>query len=104
MKNQKNFELYTQLSSNENTKHSSNPENILASAKNFLKKLTTKADTSKTTISEVLSKNSERKKISKQQYNFCETKRFAEEVHGIEWEAKFLRERIFQGNNTTFGS
>ena len=40
------------------------------SAKNVIEKLNTKEDSSKTTISEVLSKLPNRKKISMQQYNF----------------------------------
>ena len=49
-----------------NTKHFSNPEDIFKSAKNFLEKLNTKEDSSKTTISKFLSKISNRKKTSKQ--------------------------------------
>ena len=44
----------------------SNPENIFKSAKNFLEKLNTKEDSSKTTISKFLGKISNRKKTSKQ--------------------------------------
>ena len=46
--------------------HFSNPEDIFKSAKNFLEKLNTKEDCSKTTISKFLSKISNRKKTSKQ--------------------------------------
>ena len=47
-----------------NAKHLSNPEDIFKSAKNVIEKLNTKEDSSKTTISEVLSKLPNRKKIS----------------------------------------
>ena len=46
------------------TKHSSNPEDIFKSAKNFLEKINPKEDSSKTTISKVLSKIPNRKKTS----------------------------------------
>ena len=60
-----------------NTKHFSNPEDILRkSAKNFVEKRNPKKDSSKTTISKVLRKNSNRK----QQYNFCKAK-VSLEVH-----------------------
>ena len=84
-----------------NTKRFSNPEEIFKSAKNFLEKRNPKEDSSKTTISQVLSKNSKRRKTSKQHYNFTEAK-ISLEVHGMQWEAKFLRGRKFEGNNTTF--
>ena len=48
-----------------NIKHSSNPEDIFKSTKNFLEKLNTKGASSKTTISKVLSKSPKRKKTSK---------------------------------------
>ena len=51
-------------------KYFSNPEDIFKSAKNFLEKRNPEEDSSKTTISKVLSKISNRKKTSKQQYNF----------------------------------
>ena len=54
-----------------NTKHFSNPEGIFKSAKKIFGKLNTKEDFSKTTISKFLSKIPNRKKTSKQQYNFC---------------------------------
>ena len=63
-------------------KHPSNLENIFKSAKNNLEKLTTKEDSSKTTISKVLNKIPNRKKISKQQYNFFKAK-ISLEVHGM---------------------
>ena len=84
-----------------NKKHFSNPENIFKSAKNFLIKRNPKEDSSKTTISKVLSKISNKKKTSKQQYNFWKAKVYLE-VHGMWWEAKFLRQRKFQGDNTIF--
>ena len=65
------------------TKYSSNPKGIFKTAKDLLEKLNTKEDSSKTTISKVLSKRkkiSHRKKISKQQYNLCKTK-ISLEVH-----------------------
>ena len=65
-----------------NTKHSSNPEDIFKSAKSFLEKLNHKEDSSKTTISKVLSKIPNRKKTSRQQYNFCKDK-ISLEVHDI---------------------
>ena len=71
------------------------------SAKNFLEKRNPKEDSSKTTISKVLSKISNKKKTSKQQYNFHKAKSSLE-VHEMSLEAKFLRERKFQGSNTTF--
>ena len=65
-----------------NTKHFSNPEDIFKSAKDFLRKGNLKEDFSKTTISKVLSKIFNRKKNSKQQYNFWKAK-ISLEVHGI---------------------
>ena len=65
-----------------NTKHFSNPEDIFKSAKNFLEKRNLKEDSSKTNIYKVLSKISNRSKISKQQHNFCKAK-ISLEVHGM---------------------
>ena len=65
-----------------NTKHFRNPEVIFKSAKNYLEKLNTKEDSSKTTISRFLSKIPNRKTTSKQQYNFCKAK-ISLEVHGM---------------------
>ena len=65
-----------------NTKHFSNPEDIFKSPKNFLGKRSPKEDSFKTAISKVLSKISNRKKTSKQQYNFCKAK-ISLEVNGI---------------------
>ena len=64
------------------TKHFKNPEDIFKSAKNFSEKLSTKEDSSKTTISKILSKIPNRKKISKQQYNFWKAK-ISLEVHDM---------------------
>ena len=63
-------------------KDSSNSEDIFKSAKNFLEKLNTKEDSNKTTISKIESKIRNRKKTSKQQYNFCKAK-ISLEVHGM---------------------
>ena len=65
-----------------NTKHFKNPEGTSKSAKDFSEKLSTKEDSSKTTISKFLSKIPNRKKTSKQQYNLCKAK-ISLEVHGI---------------------
>ena len=67
----------------------------------FLKKLSPKEDSSKTTISKVLSRILYRNKISKQQYNFSKDM-ISLEVHDMQQKAKFLKERKFQGKNTTF--
>ena len=64
------------------TKYFSTPEDIFKSAKNFLEKRNPEEDSSKTTISKVLSKISNRKKTSKQQYNFWKAK-ISLEVHGM---------------------
>ena len=53
-----------------NAKHSSNRKGIFKSAKCFLEKLNPKEDSSITTISKVPRKVLNRKKTSKQQYNF----------------------------------
>ena len=55
-----------------NTKYFSNPEGIFKSAKNVLERRNRKEDSSKTTTSKVLGKFSNRKKTSKQQYNFLQ--------------------------------
>ena len=65
-----------------NTKHFSNPENIFKLSQKFLEKRNPKVDSSKTTISKVLSKIYKRKKTSKQQYNFCKAK-ISLEVHSM---------------------
>ena len=55
-----------------NTKHSSSPEDIFKSAKNFLEKRNRKKNSSKTTTSKVPGKFSNKKKTSKQQHNFLQ--------------------------------
>ena len=62
--------------------HFSNPEDTFKSAKNFLEKRDPEGDSYKATISKVLSKISNRKKTSKQQYNFCKAK-VSLEVHSM---------------------
>ena len=68
------------------------------SAKNLLEKFNSKEDSSKTPISKVLGKIPNMKRTSKQQYNFFKDI----EVHGMLYEAKFLRGSKFQGKNTAF--
>ena len=79
------------------TKQSSNPKGIFKTVKDLLEKLNTKEDSSKTTISNVLTKISHRKKTSKQQYNLCKAKTFAmislEDFFRSPCGGKFLRER-----------
>ena len=65
-----------------NAKYCSNSEDILKSTKNFLEKINPKQDSSKTTISKVLRKIPNRKKTSKQQYNFCMTK-ISLQIHNV---------------------
>ena len=62
--------------------HFSNPVDIFKSVKNILEKRNPKEESSKPTISKVLSKTSSRIKTSKQQYNFCKAK-VSLEVHGM---------------------
>ena len=57
-----------------NTKYSSNPEDIFKSAEKYLENRNTKEVSPKTNIAKVLSKISNRKKTSKQQYNFFKAK------------------------------
>ena len=57
-----------------NTKYSSNPEDIFKSAEKNLENSNTKEISSKTNIAKVLSKISNRKKTSNQQYNFFKAK------------------------------
>ena len=52
------------------SKHSSNPKDTFKSAQNFLEKPNPEENFSKTTISKFLSKTPNRRKTSKQQYNF----------------------------------
>ena len=63
-------------------KHLSKPEYIFKPAKNFLEKRNLIEDSSKTTISKILSKISNRKKTLNQQYNFCKAK-ISLEVYGM---------------------
>ena len=64
----------------ENTKHSLNPTDVHKSAKTTFEKLGTKEDTSKTTVSEALSKITKRKKNSKKQFEFFQPNISVEEV------------------------
>ena len=89
------------MQNQKNTKHLSNPVDIFQSAKNFLEKRNPKEDSYKTTISKFLTKTSNKKKFSEKQYKFCKAN-ISLEVRHMYWEAKFLRERKFQGSNTTF--
>ena len=66
-----------------NAKHFINPEDIFKSGKHFLEKRKPKEESLKTTLPKVLNKTSNRKKTSKQQYNFCTRLRFLLEVHGM---------------------
>ena len=54
-----------------NTKYLKNPEGIFKSAKNFLEKLSTKKDYSKTTKSKVLRKTPNRKKTPRNNRTFA---------------------------------
>ena len=63
-------------------RHSSNPKDIFKSFKFFLEKPSPKEDSSITTISKVLSRILNRKKTSKQQYNFCKNM-ISLEVHDM---------------------
>ena len=53
---------------------SSNPTDIVKSAKNFYEKLYTNETTSKTSTTEFISKVDYRKKISNEQFHLCEAK------------------------------
>ena len=66
-----------------NTKHSSNSRDIFKPAKKFLEILNPKQDFSKTMKSKVLRTISNRKKTSKQQYNFYKDI-ISLKVHGIQ--------------------
>ena len=77
-----------------NENHSSNFDDILG-------KRNTKQDSSNTATSKVLSKISNRKKTPKQQYNFCMAK-ISLEVHGVQWRAKFLREKNLRQQDGRF--
>ena len=80
-----------------NEKHSSNFDDIF----NYKTGRNTKQDSSNTTTSKVLSKISNRKKAPKQQYNFCMAK-ISLEVHGVQWRAKFLREKNLRQQDGLF--
>ena len=70
MQNKTIFELYTD---NNKSKYSSDPKDILKSAKNFHEKLYTKK-TSTVATTEFLSKISNRKKTSNEHFNLCKGK------------------------------
>ena len=76
------WQKYPKSNYQTNTQHFSNPEHIFKSAKNFLEKRNPIEDSSKTIICKVLSKISNRKKTSKQQYNFYKAK-ISLEVYGM---------------------
>ena len=71
MENQIVSELYTD---HKRSKYSINPYDFLKFAKNFYVKLYTEETTSKTTISELLSKSPNRKKISDEQFHLHKAK------------------------------
>ena len=71
MQNQTISEIYTD---DNKSKHSSNPTDILKSAKNLYEKLYTKETTSKTATTEFISKILNRKKISNEKFHLCEAK------------------------------
>ena len=77
IRNEKISELYT---NEKKSKYSSKPNDILKPAKSFYKKLYTKEGMSKTAIAEPFSKNSNRKKISNEQFHHCEANNFLEKV------------------------
>ena len=62
------------------SKYSSNPNDILNSAKNFNEKLHTKEANSKTVIAELFSKISNKKKFSYKHFHHCETNIFLDKV------------------------
>ena len=55
---------------------SSNPTDIVKSAKNFYEKLYTNETTFKTSTTEFISKIDNRKKISNEKFHLCEAKMF----------------------------
>ena len=77
MQSQTKSELYT---NDKRSKHSSKPNDILKSAKNFYEKRYRKETTSKTAAAELFSKISNRKKISNEQFHHCEVNIFLEKV------------------------
>ena len=95
---QKRSKIFCKIFERQNIKNKAtakyfrNPE-VSFQAEHFLEKRNPKENSSKTTISKVLSKISIRKKTLKQQHNFCKAKSSLE-VHGMLWETKFLRYKI----------
>ena len=75
MKNQTIFELYTD---DNKSKYSSNPMNILKSAKKIMKLYTKWTSTAATT--EFVCKIPNRKKISNEHFNLCETEISLDEI------------------------
>ena len=75
MKNQTIFELYTD---DNKSKYSSNPMNILKSAKKIMKLYTKWTSTAATT--EFVWKIPNRKKISYEHFNLCEAEIFLDEI------------------------
>ena len=75
MKNQTIFELYTD---DNKSKYSSNPKDILKSAKKIMKLYTKWTSTAATT--EFVCKIPNRKKISNEHFNLCETEISLDEI------------------------
>ena len=75
MKNQTKFELYTD---DNKSKYSSNPMNILKSAKKIMKLYTKWTSTAATT--EFVCKIPNRKKISNEHFNLCEAEISLDEI------------------------
>ena len=70
-------ELYTD---DNKSKYSSNPKDVFKSATKFFETLYTQETTSKAATTKFLSKNPNRKKISNEQLNVCETKIYFDEI------------------------
>ena len=87
MKNQTIFELYTD---DNKSKYSSNPMNILKSAKKNMKLYTKRTYTAATT--EFVWKIPNRKKISYEHFNLCATEIFLDEIIKQK-DAKLLEKR-----------
>ena len=81
------FELYTD---DNKSKYSSNPMNILKSAKKILKLYTNSTSTAATT--EFVWEISNRKKISHEHFNLCEAEIFLDEIIKQRY-AKLLEKR-----------
>ena len=77
MQNQTISELYTD---DKKSKFSSNPEDVLKSAKNFYENLYTRENVSKFPINELLNKIPFIKKISKEHFILCETEISLDEI------------------------